>query len=90
MRIYIKEVAKAQGISLISLAARLGVSRQTLYYYCEQGDKNPIGQLEKIAEAIGVGMTDLLINPNEKPSPKRNTFTCPNCGAEIEVKTRES
>ena len=65
MKIYIKEVAKAHGIALQDLASRLGVSRQTLYYYCEQGDRNPVGQLEKIADAIGVPVTELFRDPAE-------------------------
>ena len=67
MRIYIKEVAKAHGIALQELASRLGVTRQTLHYYCEQGDKNPVGQLEKIADAIGVPVTELFRDPAAGP-----------------------
>lgn len=63
MKIYIKEVAKAHGVALQDLASRLGVTRQTLYYYCEQGDRNPVGQLEKIADAIGVPVTELFRDP---------------------------
>ena len=87
MKIYIKEVAKAHGLTLIALASRLGVTRQTLHYYCEQGDRNPVGQIEKIASAIGVPVVELFTDPGaEDLPPTRNTFTCPNCGAEIEVK----
>lgn len=86
MKIYIKEVAKAHGLTLIALAGRLGVTRQTLHYYCEQGDRNPVGQLEKIASAIGVPVVELFTDPEaEYVPPTRNTFTCPSCGAEIEV-----
>lgn len=60
MEIDIKGVAKAHGVTLTTLAERLGVSRQTVHYYIEQGDKNPVAQLEKIAEAIGCDFTDLF------------------------------
>ena len=53
MKIDIKGVAKRHGVGISMLAERLGVSRQTVHYYAEQGDKNPVSQLAKIAEAIG-------------------------------------
>lgn len=60
MNIDIKGVAKAHGVTLTTLAERLNVSRQTVHYYIEQGDKNPIAQLERIAEAIGCDLSALL------------------------------
>ena len=57
MEIDIKSVAKAHGVTLVALAERLGVSRQTVHYYIEQGDKNPISQLERIAGEIGCDMS---------------------------------
>lgn len=72
MRIYIKEVAKAHGIALQDLASRLGVARQTLYYYCERGDKNPVSQLEKIADAIGVPVTELFRDPEAGPEEMKD------------------
>lgn len=67
MEVFIKEVSKRHGVSLVELARRLGVTRQTLYYYCEQGDKNPVAQLEKIADAIGVPLSELLTDPDADP-----------------------
>lgn len=64
MQIYIRETAKAHGVSLVELASRLKVTRQTIHYYCEQGDRNPVGQLEKIADAIGVPVTELFVDPS--------------------------
>lgn len=45
------------------LAARMEVSRQTVHYYCEQGDRNPLAQLERIAGAIGVPVSELFAEP---------------------------
>ena len=58
MIIDIKGAAKKHGVKIGELADRLGVSRQTIHYYCEQGDKNPISQLERIAEAIGCDISE--------------------------------
>lgn len=68
MEVFIKEVSKRHGVSLVELARRLGVTRQTLYYYCEQGDRNPVAQLEKIADAIGVPLSELLTDPDAPAS----------------------
>lgn len=56
----IKGVAKAHGVTLVALAERLGVSRQTVHYYIEQGEKNSVAQLERIAEAIGCSLDELI------------------------------
>lgn len=61
MEIDIKGAAKRNGITLTELAERLGVSRQSVHYYIEQGDKNPVAQLEKIADAIGCNVVDLFV-----------------------------
>lgn len=58
MIIDIKGAAKKHGVKIGDLADRMGVSRQTIHYYCEQGDKNPISQLEKIAAAIGCDISE--------------------------------
>lgn len=66
MDVDIKRAAKAHGITIISLAERLGVSRQTVHYYCEQGDKNPLAQLERIAEAIGCDVSEFFEQDKSK------------------------
>ena len=60
MKIDIKKTCKSHGVSLVSLAERLGVSRQTVHYYCEQGDRNPVAQLQRIADAIGCSVSDFF------------------------------
>ncbi len=83
MNIYIKEVAKRYGVSLSELAERLNVSRQTVYYYCEQGDKNPISQLEKIAKEIGCKLEELYKEPGEDQIIQN--LACPKCGAKLKL-----
>ena len=85
----IKKTCKLHGVSLVSLAERLGVSRQTVHYYCEQGDRNPVAQLQRIADAIGCSVSDFF-EEEERPAPQpSNTISCPKCGAMLEVKERE-
>lgn len=82
MNIYIKETAKRYGLTLIELGDRLRVSRQTIHYYIEQGDKNPMGQLEKIANAIGCTIEELY-----QSEPKTDiSISCPHCGKPLNIK----
>lgn len=45
---------------MVDLSNRLGVNRQTVYYYIKQDDKNPICQIQRIADAIGVSLFELI------------------------------
>lgn len=56
----IKEVLREKEITITDLANRLSVNRQTVYYYIEQDDKNPICQVQRIADAIGVSLFELI------------------------------
>lgn len=58
MAIDIRSAAKKYGVKMGELAERMAVTRQTIHYYCEQGDKNSISQLKKIAEAIGCDISE--------------------------------
>ncbi len=89
MKIDIKKTCKSHGVRLVSLAERLGVSRQTVHYYCEQGGRNPVAQLQRIADAIGCSVSDFF-EEEERPAPQpTNTITCPKCGTVLEIKEKE-
>lgn len=81
MQIFIKETANRHGVGIQELAKRLGVSRQAVNYYCQQGDKNPVAQLERIAEAIGCKVEEFFSGNR----PDVSTFVCPNCGKRFEL-----
>lgn len=87
MKVDIKKTCKSHGVSLVSLADRLGVSRQTVHYYCEQGDKNPVAQLQRIADAIGCNVSEFFEEEQHTSSQPANTITCPYCGKTITIKT---
>ena len=85
MDLFIKETAKKYGISLTKLADIMGVNRQTVYFYIEQGSKNPLSQIEKIANAIGCPIEELYTN-----EPKaENQLTCPHCGKPVKIKIEQ-
>lgn len=89
MKIDIKKTCKSHGVSLVSLAERLGVSRQTVHYYCEQGDRNPVSQLQRIADAIGCSVSDFFEEDTRSAPRPTNTITCPYCGKLIKVEKGE-
>lgn len=77
MEYRIKELCKEKGILVKELAQKIGITdiglRQSL-------NGNPtIGTLEKIAEALGVEVTELF-----KPADKAK-ITCPYCGKTISI-----
>lgn len=71
----LEEIMKEKNIGVTELASIMGVNRQTIYYYIKQDDKNSISQLQKIADALKVPLSDLI--NKEEPA---NSITCPNCG----------
>jgi len=85
MIVRIKEALKENNVSIVELARRLGVSRQTVHYYIEQGDKNPIAQLEKIADAIGCKLSALFEQPGESGD---KGIVCPHCGAVLQIELK--
>lgn len=85
MDLYIKETAKRYGISLTQLAERLGVNRQTVYFYIEQGAKNPLSQLEKIANAIGCPIEELYRGEMKEEEFSYTKHLCPYCGKMLNI-----
>jgi len=81
MGLNIKRAIKAYGIEVREVAKRLGISPTGLSQHI---NGNPtIETLERIANAIGCDVSDLF------EQPKQGAFTCPKCGAVLEVKERE-
>lgn len=73
--IRLEDIMKEKNIGVTELASIMGVNRQTIYYYIKQDDKNSISQLQKIADALGVPLSDLISKEDTD-----NSITCPNCG----------
>lgn len=70
------EISRAKGLRQEDLARLLGVSRETL---SKNINNNPtIGTLQKIAEALGVPLSELFTD-------ERETAKCPYCGRELRV-----
>lgn len=79
--IRIEEIMKEKNIGVTELASIMNVNRQTIYYYIKQGDKNSISQLQKIADALKVQLSDIIGSQQNKT----DTINCPHCGGKIKV-----
>lgn len=81
MKLRIKDVIKAKGLTIQSLADQMEINRVNL---SSSINGNPtIETLNKIALALNVPITDLFEQPQD------NTIVCPKCGTKLEVKEKE-
>ena len=78
MAINIKSAIKKYGLTSIQVAERMGITPVGLSYHINGNPSVEI--LNRIAEAIGCDISELF------ELPKKNTFDCPHCGKEIEIK----
>ena len=79
MELKVTECCKRRGITLQELAEKLGVARSTLANTLAK--KNPtLDTLEKIARALDVKVSDLIVEEQDK-----NSITCPKCGARFRL-----
>lgn len=77
----IKEILSQQGLTQKELASKLGISDIALNQSL-RGEYPQLQTLERIANALGVRITDLF----EAPSPAvSNAIVCPKCGARIHL-----
>lgn len=87
----IKELIKEKGYTQQSLAEKLGMTRVGLTQLVNGKPSYPT--LEKIAEALGVEMWELFKSKSEIveeiAEEKKNTITCPRCGAKFDFRQEE-
>lgn len=72
----IKEIAQYRGLTLQELAAKMGVTYQSLFNIMTG---NPtLNKLKEIADVLDVNVSDLI-------DDEKNHMRCPHCGGIIEV-----
>lgn len=79
----IKEVIKEKGLTITSLADKLGIARESLSRMIVSPS---YPTLEKIATALNVPMWQLFASP-EEIARQANNDLCPHCGMPISIKT---
>lgn len=82
MTLRVKEVSKAQGVSITKLAELVGITQPNMSNIANGKTSPSLDLLERIASALEVNITELF-------APKSNTIICPKCGTVLEVKERE-
>lgn len=91
MSLRIKEVIKDKGLSVQEVADRMGITRVGLSQHI---NGNPsVEVVGRIAEALGVEMWELFKSKSEIveeiAEEKKNTITCPKCGAKFDFREDE-
>lgn len=83
MTLRVKEVSKAQGVSITKLAELVGITQPNMSNIANGKTSPSLDLLERIASALGVSVPELFA-----PQPT-NTITCPHCGKLIKVEKGE-
>lgn len=83
MILRVKEVSKAQGVSITKLAELVGITQPNMSNIANGKTSPSLDLLERIAGALGVSVPELFA-----PQPT-NTITCPYCGKLIKVEKGE-
>lgn len=88
MKTYIKERAKAKGISLADIFLALGLkSYPSFIRTLDNGENLKLKQLQIIAAKIGCTIDELLLEPNTSPCNEA-LLKCPHCGHELKIEIK--
>lgn len=82
MHIDIKKTIQAHNRQLKDVAESLMMSRQSLHFQIQQGDKVTTETLKRIAEVLGCSVLDFFYNENEETGIN---IKCPHCGKKITI-----
>lgn len=82
MKTRIKELCKEKGITISSIAEQIGTTQTSLSRALSDSGNPTLDTLGKIANALGVSMSELF----EQPQKDGASITCPNCGKNIIIK----
>ena len=84
---YIREIMQLKGVTVTELAKRLGVTQQSVSIQLTHDLR--VSKAKRIADALGVPMSELFIEPKYIPTENKSSelvpMHCPNCGAELEI-----
>ena len=80
--IRLKEIMEEKGVKSVELAAKLGVTKQTVSNLINGKVMPSIDTISKAAEVLEVPMWQMFANPKEMDGIQ----ACPYCGKPIKVK----
>jgi transcriptional regulator with XRE-family HTH domain len=70
-RLRVKEIAEQQGLTASKLARLTGLSRAIVYPIWRNETAPRVDTLQKIADALGVSVRDLIANGDDKPGQQK-------------------
>jgi transcriptional regulator with XRE-family HTH domain len=82
IKLRVKEILKEKGITQKEFASKLGMTEVGFSKTINESGNPPLSRLHEIASALNVSITDLF------ERPEKNVFTCPKCGAALEIKEK--
>ena len=86
MQVRIKDIMIEKGVSSVSLADMIGVSKVTVSNLINSKTMPSVETLEKIATALNVPMWQLFASPDEvKGEEDKNTITCLVCHTKFKM-----
>lgn len=83
--IRLKEIMEQQGVKSVTLAEKLGVSKQTISNLINGKVMPSIETINKAADALGVPMWQMFADPKDT----ENIHTCPHCGNPIVIEIKK-
>jgi transcriptional regulator with XRE-family HTH domain len=78
MKFRIKEICKDKGVTITELAAKIKIQQESMSRIITKNTTSTVN-LEKIADALGVPITELFEKSNA------DVFRCPKCGTTLQV-----
>lgn len=84
MQLRIKDVLKEKKVTALSLAEKIGIAQPSMSNIVNNKVTPSLDTVEKIADALGVPITELF------EAPAAGNFTCPNCGASLRLSAEVS
>ena len=89
MRLRIKELMEVKGITSASIAEKVGIHKVSVSNIIN-GKINPSTEtLDKVANALGVQVWELLVSKEEVMEQDKNAIVCPKCGARFVIENKE-
>ena len=82
MELRIKDVLKEKRVTVVSLAGMIGITQPNMSNIVNGKSTPSLETLEKIANALGIDITELC----EQPKTDTVSLTCPHCGKNINIK----
>lgn len=79
LQLRIKEICKEQGITLNTLAERIGVSQPSISGLATGKQKPSLDTLEKLCQALNVEIGELFTRKES------DTMICPKCGSKFKM-----